>query len=420
MTTSKERPERLAAGPLVPRISLLTAGRDKPYALGLASALISRGQVFDFISGDAVDGPELHSNPQVNFLNLRNQSANAGRLRKMARVLAYYFRLIRYAATAGPGLFHILWNNKFEFFDRTLLMLYYKLLGKKIVFTAHNVNAGIRDATDSFLNRFSLKMQYQLCDHILVHTKSMKTELVSGFAISPDKVTVIPFGINNTVPNTALTCAEARNRFGIGPDEKALLFFGNIAPYKGLEYLVAAFTELLKKSRSYRLIIAGRTKECEDYWKRVQSAILSSDVGDRIIRRIEYIPDEQTELYFKAADALVLPYTHIFQSGVLFLGYSFGLPAIVADVGSLKEDVIEGRTGFICPARDPAALANVIEEYFSSELFQNLESRRVDIRNYANERYSWGKVAEITNNLYSKLLKTDTAPAAATLNSLRT
>ena len=53
----------------------------------------------------------------------------------------YYAKLIRYAATAKPKIFHILWNNKFESFDRTLLMLYYRFLGKRIVLTAHNVNA---------------------------------------------------------------------------------------------------------------------------------------------------------------------------------------------------------------------------------------------------------------------------------------
>ena len=103
---------------------------------------------------------------------------------KMRRVLRYYLRLIRYAATAKPKLFHILWNNKFQFFDRTLLMLYYKLLGKKIVFTAHNVNAGKRDSNDSWLNRLSLKVQYNLSDHIFVHTNGMKNELVSGFRYS--------------------------------------------------------------------------------------------------------------------------------------------------------------------------------------------------------------------------------------------
>jgi hypothetical protein len=51
---------------------------------------------------------------------------------KALRVLSYYVRLIRYAATAEAKLFHLLWNNKFEFFDRTLLMLYYKFLGKRV------------------------------------------------------------------------------------------------------------------------------------------------------------------------------------------------------------------------------------------------------------------------------------------------
>lgn len=55
--------------------------------------------------------------------------------------------LVRYAVTAKPTIFHILWNNKFEYFDRTLLMLYYRALGKKVVLTVHNVNADNRDLT---------------------------------------------------------------------------------------------------------------------------------------------------------------------------------------------------------------------------------------------------------------------------------
>src|SRR5207247_2324391 len=111
---------------------------------------------------------------------------------KITRVGIYYWGLIRYAAKAKPTIFHILWNNKFHFFDRTLLMLYYKLLGKKVVFTAHNVNAGKRDSNDSWLNRVSLKIQYILCDHIFVHTEEMKSEMASEFRIPHRKISVIP------------------------------------------------------------------------------------------------------------------------------------------------------------------------------------------------------------------------------------
>ena len=390
------------------RIALLTGGGDKPYALGMAAALTSVGIHVDFIGSNDLSVPELLSNDRVKFLNLRgDQSEQARLMAKGLRVLSYYTRLIVYAATATPKLFHILWNNKFPLFDRTLLMVYYKLLGKRVVFTAHNVNAGKRDRNDSWLNRVTLKIQYNLSEHIFVHTDEMKDEMVTEFRIPEDKISVIPFGINNTVPNTTLSTAEARRQLSIRDEDKVLLIFGHIAPYKGLEYLVAALVELLKREGVYRLIIAGNPKGSKDYWKQIQKAIAEHGIRDRVVEKIEYVPDEGTELYFKAADVLILPYAHVFQSGVLFLGYSFGLPAIAADVGSLKEEIIEGKTGFVFKSRDSSDLASKIDEYFKSELFHNLETRRAQIKKYANERYSWDKVAAITTAIYSRLLTSD-------------
>ena len=386
-------------------VALLTGGGDKPYALGLAAALTSQAIFVDFIGSDDLSVPDVRNNPRVNFLNLRgNQRHDASPFSKVRRVLKYYIQLISYAATAQPKLFHLLWNNKFELFDRTLLMLYYRMLGKKIILTVHNVNARKRDSNDSSLNRLSLRLQYNFCHHIFVHTERMRSELVSDFRILKSKVSVIPFGINNTVPNTALSAEEAKQQTGVSSGDKALLFFGNIAPYKGLEYLISAFSALLSKDRSYRLMIVGRPKGSENYWKRIKQAIADSGIRDRIIQRIEYIPDELAELYFKAADVLILPYAHVFQSGVLFLGYSFGLPAIAADVGTLTEEIVEGETGFVFKPRDSVDLASKVENYFDSELFHNLETRRSQIRQYANERYSWNKVAAITTAIYSNLI----------------
>jgi len=389
-------------------VALLTGGGDKPYALGMAAALTSVGIQVDFIGSDDLSVPELLSNDRVNFLNLRgDQRHDANWAEKIVRVLRYYVSLTVYAATAKPKLFHILWNNKFQLLDCTLLMFYYRLLGKKVVLTAHNVNAGKRDLNDSWLNRVSLRIQYSLCDHIFVHTDGMKREIASEFRIPESKVSVIPFGINNTVPDTSLSSAEAKRQLDIRNNDKALLFFGNIAPYKGLEYLIAAFRELLNRDTSYRLLVVGKPKGPESYWNQVRRGITSSDIADNVSAKIEYVPDEETEVYFKAADVLILPYAHVFQSGVLFLGYSFGLPAIAADVGSLKEEIIDGETGFVFKPRDSSDLARRIENYFNSELFRNLENRRGHIKAYANERYSWHKVATITADVYSQLLISD-------------
>jgi glycosyltransferase involved in cell wall biosynthesis len=385
--------------------ALLTGGNDRPYVLGLVPSLTSLGVTVDVIGSDDLELPELLSNSKVNFLNLRgDQRSDAALASKIVRVIRYYWRLLAYATTTKAKVFHVLWNNKFELLDRTLLMLYYKLMGRRLALTAHNVNVRKRDGKDSWLNRWSLRTQYQLSDHIFVHTEKMKRELVEDFRILEEKISVIPFGINNTAPKTDLTSRDAKRLLGIADTDKTVLCFGQIAPYKGLEYLVSAFARIVKEDGDHRLIIAGKPKWNEAYWKRIEQLMVEHGIRHRVIQRIQHVPDEETELYFKAADVLILSYTRVFQSGVIFLGYSFGLPAIVTDVGSLKEEIIEGRTGFVCKPKDSSDLAHKIDQYFKSELFLNLESRRAEIKAYANERYSWDKVAAITKAVYSKLL----------------
>jgi D-inositol-3-phosphate glycosyltransferase len=388
------------------KVALLTGGDDKTYALGLTSALVSKHVFVDFIGSSALDSPELHNSPLINFLNLRgDQNARANIRKKVTRILVYYGRLLKYATVAQPPIFHILWNNKFELIDRIALMIYYRLKGKKIVLTAHNVNAAKRDSRDTLVNRASLRFQYRMADHIFVHTNRMKDELHSDFGIPRSKVSVIPFGINNVFPSTSITSREAKERLGLTENEKTALFFGQIAPYKGLEYLIAAMAQQPRDSQDFRLMIAGNIKPGHTtYWEKIQREIVLAGLQDRIITRIQFIPDSEVELYFKAADVLILPYTDISQSGVPFLAYSFGLPVIATDVGALRDDITEGKTGFVCKPRNPADLAHTIQTYFSSDLYLQLKTHRRDIRDFANERYSWTRVAEITQHVYQTLL----------------
>lgn len=387
-------------------VSLLTGGADRPYVFGLATALIAEGASLDLIGSDDLDFPEFQGRTGMTFLNLRgDQRTDASMVTKVIRVLKYYARLIRYAATAQPPVFHILWNNKFEYFDRTVLMLYYKVLGKKIAFTVHNVNSGRRDRTDTTLNRLTLKAQYGLVDRLFVHTAKMKTELIEEFGVKDACVTVIPFGINNAVPNTDLTRSAARKHLRIREKERTILFFGNITPYKGLEYLVGAFQRLQVEDQNYRLIIAGRPDNCRKYWATIRQRLSDDTLKERVLLRDEFVPDSETELYFKAADVLVLPYTHVYQSGVLFLGYSFGLPVLAADVGSLKDDIVDGKTGFVFAPQDSVALANAVRKYFMSEVYANLDSYRQNIKDYATARHSWDLVGQITVDAYGQLLR---------------
>ena len=270
-----EDAEPAARGSADLEVGLLTGCQDRPYAFGLAMALLDRGVRLDMLGSDGEDSPELHVTPNLRFLNLRgNPKEHAGFITKLSKLVVYYARLMRYAARRNPKILHILWNNKFESFDRTILMLYYKILGKKIAFTTHNVNQARRDARDSLLNRLTLRIQYRLCDHLFVHTGKMKDELCQDFGVSRNAVTIIRHPINNAFPDTDLTPAEAKQRLSLAANEKAILFFGRLRPYKGLEHLLAAFHLLVAKDANYRLIIASEPKKgSETYRDEIQETI---------------------------------------------------------------------------------------------------------------------------------------------------
>jgi len=386
-------------------VALLTGCKDRPYAFGLATALASNDVAVEFVGSDALDSPELHTTRKLQFLSLDGRK-KASTFARACQLPVYYARLVSHAVRSRANVFHILWNNSLEYFDRTLLMLLYKAQGKKVVLTAHNVNQRKRDANDSFFNRLTLTSQYRLVDHIFVHTQKMKQELMEDFRVPERTVTVLRHPINDAFPDTDLTPAEAKQRLGIKDGERTLLFLGRITPYKGLEYLLDAFQQLGARDGRYRLIIAGQTKKgTEQYTQEIDRLVRTAGRQDQIIFDNQFIPDEKMELYLKAADVLVLPYTDIFQSGVLFLGFTFGLPAIASDVGSFHEDVVENRTGLLFRPRDAVDLARAIEAYFSSDLFNNLSERRQDIRTYFRQHHSWDAVALATRHVYAQLMR---------------
>jgi D-inositol-3-phosphate glycosyltransferase len=400
-------PEASCDSPPVPLdMALLTGGVDRPYAYGLAMALAARNVRIDVIGSDEVDSAAMHTTPNLKFFNLwPARSGKKTAFAKASRTLGHYRSLIGYAAVARPRVFHILWNSKIQLFDRTLLMLYYKVLGKKVALTAHNVNQARRDSRDTWLNRVTLRIQYHLADHLFVHTQKMKNELMEDFGVADRAVTVIRHPINDAFPDTELTPAEAKRRLGLSESDKAILCFGKIKPYKGIEYLLAAFQTLVAADGQYRLIIAGEVqKGNEKYLESLMQAMPAEMEDGRVILKTQFIPDEDMEIYLKAADVLVLPYKDIFQSGVLFLGYSFGLPVIVTDVGSFREEVVEGKTGYLCKPGDPEDLAKTIETYFASELYRNLGTQRQVIMDHADTFHSWSAVADLTRKAYEGML----------------
>lgn len=386
------------------KVSVLTGGGDSHYAIPLAVALSRRGVDVDVLGSTQFLASEEIRRADIRFVNAHgDMSPGRPRYRKVLRVLRAYVNLAVYAATADTDVFHILWHNTFKLFDRLVLTGYYKALGRKLLFTAHNVDIDERDGTAGVVSRASLRLMYGMMDGIFVHTRKMKAQLERDFHVPGDKITVIPFGMNTVPPRSELTREDARQRLGIGMHEKVALFFGNIAAYKGLEYLIQAVAVL--KAQGFddlKLVVAGsvKGKQARPYWQSITRLIEELGLHDRIRTEIRYIPDDEIEVFFKAADTCVLPYVYICQTGVLFLSYRYGVPAIVTDAGSMSEDVVEGRTGFVCRSSDAADLARALNLCFQSELMTNRPRTRWDIVNFAEARYSWEAITATIAHVY--------------------
>lgn len=387
------------------KVSILNASGQTDYLYGLVSGLAQlRHLNMEVIDSDRSIGL-FDSFPNVRFLNLAGHYGhNVSFQQKVLRLLRYYFRLIRYSTTTDSRMFHIQWLGRFQCFERIFLTLYYKILGKKLVFTAHNVDTMAHESRGSLLDRISRKCLYSWVDHIIVHTKETKRDLQYGYGVSDKRVTIIPHGINNKVKVVGLSQVEGRKKLGISSDKKVILAFGGFTPYKGFDILLKSLPRLLREDSSYFLVVAGSADNHPEYLAEIKNLIKRHQLDEHVSIRAEFIPDEEIETFFAAADCLVLPYRYIYQSGVPFLSYRFGLPIIASAVGGLKEVVIEGQTGFLCSPDDPVDLADKISQYFKSPIYKDLEQKRHEIAQYASEEYSWNKIAKETVSVYQKVL----------------
>lgn len=389
-------------------VALLTGGKDAHYVRGLVRQLVRRDVRLVVVGSTDMADIDGIDTGQVEFHDLIGDSdPDAPFSSKVLRLLRYYARLVVFVARADASLFHILWFRKFPKVERVLLSVYLKLLGKRLLFTAHNVDDEVRDGKSTVIGSLSLRLFYTIVDHIFVHTERMQRELVSRFQVPLHKVTVLPFGTNDVVPVLDMSRADARAKLGVDKNRRVLLFFGNLAPYKGLEDLIRALARLVAEDPALVLIICGapKDKSCEPYWKELDHLISDLGLAAHVLKEIRYVTDHEAALFFKAADVSILPYRRIYQSGVLALSYAQGLPVIAADIGSMKDDVIHGETGLVFRAGDVADLAKTIRSYFIGPLFRELDTRAETIQKYGTGRFSWPRNAELTVGVYGRTLE---------------
>ena len=125
-------------------MSLLTGGGDRPYALAWRRSSCPEVRRLTLLAATSLT---VQNSMPIGTLSFEPPGRSILKCR-VPRQGETSVLVLCQACTLRPGPnreFFIFWNNKFEVFDRTLLMLYYRILGKRIVLTVHNVNGKKRD-----------------------------------------------------------------------------------------------------------------------------------------------------------------------------------------------------------------------------------------------------------------------------------
>ena len=257
-----------------------------------------------------------------------------------------------------------------------------KLLRKKrLIFICHNVFPHERFPLDQKLTRMVLKQG----DGFVLHSQTEAKDLLS---IKPDatyKVQVHP--TYNAFKLENMSKEHARELLGLRTEEKVLLFFGYVRPYKGLQYLIEALPQIDKRLQDVKLMIVGDFGEDQETYLNL---IQTCGVKDTVLIKDGYTPDKEVEKYFAASDLVVLPYESATQSGIVQIAYGFTKPVIVTNVGGLPEVVTDNQTGYIVEPKDVNGLAEAIIHYFEAEKEQEF----IENIHAEEQRFSWERMVE--------------------------
>ncbi|MDG1347958.1 MAG: glycosyltransferase [Crocinitomicaceae bacterium] len=190
-----------------------------------------------------------------------------------------------------------------------------------------------------------------------------------------------------------LTSKEvARGKLQLNPTDKIILFFGIIRDYKGLDWLIEAFSQTRYEENGYKLLIAGKFYTDN---KPYLELISKHELNDFIILHDRFISDSDVGLYFNSANLVVQPYKHATQSGVAQIAYHFEKPMIVTNVGGLGEIVPNNIAGYVVePEVD--AIAKGIYDFF---VLEKEEDFIAGVRQ-EKTKYSWDKFIAAMAKLY--------------------
>jgi D-inositol-3-phosphate glycosyltransferase len=246
-------------------------------------------------------------------------------------------------------------------------------------------------------------------DRVIAATVVERAHLVSQYGADPDRIAVIPCGVDTELFRPGEQAA-ARAALGLdgGPQ---VLYVGRLAPIKGLETLLDGMARLRASGSGVHLTIVGGDADepLDGHEAELRSRLARLALGDAVTF-VGAQPQERLRTWYVAADATVLPSYYESFGMVALEAMACGSPVVASRVGGLQTTVRHGVTGLLVPDHDPAALADALTRLLAdADLRWRLG--REGVRWAAQHR--WPCVAEAVCREYAALVEAATSHLAA-------
>jgi len=233
------------------------------------------------------------------------------------------------------------------------------------------------------------------CQRIIAATEKGKEELVSYYGASPEKISVIPCGVNLELFRH-IDKESARRSLGLN-GHKILLFVGRIDPLKGIDRLLTALPRLGTK-QNLKLLVIGGDEDSLPEVERLQKLSRSLHIQDSV-SFAGIVEQSELPLYYSAADICVIPSYYESFGLVVLESLACGTPIVATKVGCIESVVNPGQNGYMVEDNVPLRLADRIDTLLSDST-ESADSIRASV-----DRFSWSNIAEAIIPEYRSVLE---------------
>jgi D-inositol-3-phosphate glycosyltransferase len=245
----------------------------------------------------------------------------------------------------------------------------------------------------------------QNCHHIIASTEKEKRELVLHYHASPERISVIPCGVNLELFQP-MDKVLAKQQLGFS-DSKIILFVGRIEPLKGIDQLLKAMS-YLSNIQGVRLVIIGGDEHSQYELDRLRKLSGELHIQD-LVTFLGLIKQEQMPYFYSAADVCVIPSYYESFGLVALESLACGTPVVATDVGNLKNIIRQGKTGYIVVDNAPFHLADKIALLLAKP---SRDARFALSMRTSVSKFGWADVAKAISQEFRSVLANHLAAVA--------